>query len=65
MVTEIQHEGLGVTYPVISNPVKMSRTPPTYRRGAPLLGQHTEEVIRELLGADEEELEKLRNSAAI
>ncbi|MRG72444.1 CoA transferase [Alphaproteobacteria bacterium HT1-32] len=65
MVTEIQHEGLGVTYPVISNPVKMSRTPPTYRRGAPLLGQHTEEVIRELLGADEEELAKLRNSAAI
>tara|TARA_R110002110_G_scaffold66224_6_gene181645 strand:- start:87 stop:1310 length:1224 start_codon:yes stop_codon:yes gene_type:complete len=65
MVTEIQHEGLGVSYPVISNPVKMSRTPPTYRRGAPLLGQHTEEVIRELLDADEEELANLRNTAAI
>ncbi|MEQ9328302.1 MAG: CaiB/BaiF CoA-transferase family protein [Rhodospirillales bacterium] len=65
MVQTIRHQGLGVDYPVIANPVKMSSTPPTYRRGAPLLGQHTDEVLRDMLGADAAELERLRNAGVI
>ena len=48
-----------------ANPAKLSETPLTYRRPPPILGQHTEEVLRELLGADEAEIEALRGSGAI
>ncbi|CAE6844952.1 Acetyl-CoA:oxalate CoA-transferase [Paraburkholderia aspalathi] len=34
---------------VIGNPLKMSRTPPTYRMEPPSLGEHTGEVFREWL----------------
>jgi crotonobetainyl-CoA:carnitine CoA-transferase CaiB-like acyl-CoA transferase len=65
MVQRIEHQGLGVDYPVIANPVKMSETPPSYRRGAPLLGQHTQEVLQEVLGINDDEINALRESGVI
>ncbi len=47
MVVEMPHAS-GETVKVIANPVKLSATPPDYRSAAPLLGQHTEEVLRGL-----------------
>ncbi len=41
-------------------PVKLSETPGKIRRLAPELGQHTEEVLQEVLGLSWEELAKLR-----
>ena len=41
------------TVPLVANPLKMSATPPGYRHGPPTLGQHTEEVLVELLGIGE------------
>jgi crotonobetainyl-CoA:carnitine CoA-transferase CaiB-like acyl-CoA transferase len=38
------------TVDLIGNPIKLSRTPVTYRRPPPVCGADTEEVIRELLG---------------
>jgi len=35
---------------LIGNPVKFSRTPVTYRHAPPTCGQHTEEIIAEILG---------------
>ena len=40
----------GGTVPMVANPLKMSATPPCYRHGPPTLGQHTDEVLVELLG---------------
>jgi crotonobetainyl-CoA:carnitine CoA-transferase CaiB-like acyl-CoA transferase len=48
------------TVPLIANPIKMSATPPAYRRHPPLLGEHTEEILRDLLELGPEELERLR-----
>jgi CoA:oxalate CoA-transferase len=46
-------------------PVKMSATPGAVRRPAPLLGEHTDEVLRDKLGLDAAELARLRAAAAI
>ncbi len=37
---------------LIGNPVKFSRTPVTYRRPPPRCGEHTQEILRELLGEE-------------
>jgi crotonobetainyl-CoA:carnitine CoA-transferase CaiB-like acyl-CoA transferase len=47
MVVEIEHPTLGrVRTP--GSAIKMSETPPAVARAAPLLGQHTREVLREV-----------------
>jgi crotonobetainyl-CoA:carnitine CoA-transferase CaiB-like acyl-CoA transferase len=48
MVTEVQHTTVG-TMKAIGVPVKLSDTPGSVRSGAPLLGEHTDEVIAEWL----------------
>lgn len=50
--------------PYPGEPVKMSATPWQLRRPAPLLGQHTAEVLAEL-GIDEEECARLRAEGVI
>ncbi|NQU60728.1 MAG: CoA transferase [Rhodospirillales bacterium] len=45
---------------LIGSPLKMSETPVSYRQSPPLLGQHTDEVLEELLGLDKDALDKLR-----
>ena len=37
---------------LIGNPVKFSRTPVTYRHPPPMCGEHTDEVLREVLGEE-------------
>jgi crotonobetainyl-CoA:carnitine CoA-transferase CaiB-like acyl-CoA transferase len=39
--------------------MKLSRTPGTLRRAAPLLGEHTRAICVELLGMDETAVEEL------
>ncbi|MBT6604528.1 CoA transferase [Candidatus Bathyarchaeota archaeon] len=46
-------------------PVKLSETPATYRLPAPQLGEHTKEVLSEMLGYSDEEIEELRKAGAI
>lgn len=38
--------------PLLNSPIHMSATPPQVRRAPPVLGQHTAEVLAELLGLD-------------
>ena len=47
MVVDLEHPTAGLTK-AIGLPVKLSRTPGQIRRPAPTLGQHTDEVLREL-----------------
>jgi crotonobetainyl-CoA:carnitine CoA-transferase CaiB-like acyl-CoA transferase len=47
MVVEMEHPEAGTVYG-LGIPVKLSATPGSVRRPAPLLGQHTAEILAEL-----------------
>jgi crotonobetainyl-CoA:carnitine CoA-transferase CaiB-like acyl-CoA transferase len=57
-VAEIQHQVLG-TRKTITPPWKMSETPPGIARTAPLLGEHNDYVLHDLLGISRQELAQL------
>jgi crotonobetainyl-CoA:carnitine CoA-transferase CaiB-like acyl-CoA transferase len=50
MVTTVRHPTVGPLR-LVSSPIRMSGTPVRVPSPPPLLGQHTQEVLRELLGA--------------
>ncbi|NIF81126.1 CoA transferase [Paraburkholderia sp. Cy-641] len=46
LVVELDHPKAG-KFKVVTNPIRLSETPPSIRRPPPVLGQHTEEILRE------------------
>jgi crotonobetainyl-CoA:carnitine CoA-transferase CaiB-like acyl-CoA transferase len=50
---------------MVGAPVRLSQTPGSVRTPAPTLGEHTDEVLRELLGLDQAEIDALRAAGAI
>jgi crotonobetainyl-CoA:carnitine CoA-transferase CaiB-like acyl-CoA transferase len=50
--------------PVLQEPVKLSRTPLTIRRRAPTLGEHTDQILREL-GYEPAVIQKLRDNRVV
>jgi crotonobetainyl-CoA:carnitine CoA-transferase CaiB-like acyl-CoA transferase len=63
MVLETEHPVLG-RLRTLGSPIKMSATPADASRRAPLLGEHTDDVLREF-GLSADEIEALRQSGAI
>jgi len=62
MVHQMKHAaGGGTTARLLASPIRMSGTPVTYRHAPPLLGQHTAEVLSDVLGLDDTEIEELRD----
>ena len=57
MMVELEHPVAG-HLKMAGVPVKMSATPGTVETPAPLLGQHTAEILKELFGWDEEKTKK-------
>ncbi len=64
MVVEIQHPN-GQTFRAPGNPIKLSDTHEDTFSSPPLLGQHTDEVLKTLLGKTDDELAALRQKGVI
>jgi CoA:oxalate CoA-transferase len=64
MLVEVEHPRIG-RFPLPNTPVKLSRTPGGVRGPSPDLGQHTDDVLRELLGLADAEIGRLREAGAI
>ena len=62
-VVEVDHPERG-KYLTVGNPIKLSDSPPDVRR-SPLLGEHTEEVLRVLCGLTDEDIKSARQQGAI
>ncbi len=66
MVHEMTHPvNGGTTARLLASPIKMSETPVTYRHAPPLLGEHTAEVMAEVLGLDSSEIADLSDQGVI
>ncbi|MBV9191102.1 MAG: CoA transferase, partial [Betaproteobacteria bacterium] len=61
---ELEHAAAG-KLPLVASPMRFSETPIEHHRAPPLLGQHTDEVLRELLGRNGEQIAKLRAARVI
>jgi CoA:oxalate CoA-transferase len=64
MFTKVHHAEAG-EIELVGFPVKFSETPGSVERAAPVLGQHTLEVLEALLGYDKADLEKLTEKGVI
>ncbi|MCY1163853.1 CaiB/BaiF CoA transferase family protein [Polaromonas sp.] len=64
MLLHMPHATAG-SVPQVANPVKFSATPVEYRRGPPVLGEHTAEVLGELLALDEAGIAELQRNKVI
>ncbi|WP_407941258.1 formyl-CoA transferase [Mesorhizobium xinjiangense] len=62
-IVEVEHPVRG-SYLSVGNPIKLSDSPTEVTR-SPLLGEHTEEILRDVLKFDDTALEELRGSGAI
>jgi formyl-CoA transferase len=70
---QVRHRAMRVTAPhpaagevhMVANPIKFSATPIPHDRPPPLLGEHTEEVLRGVLGMQAGEIAALREKGAI
>ena len=63
MIVEMDHPAQG-KMKVINNPIKFSDTKTTIRSTSPQLGEHTEQVMAEVLSLSAEQIEALRENGA-
>jgi crotonobetainyl-CoA:carnitine CoA-transferase CaiB-like acyl-CoA transferase len=63
-IVDVDHPAHGKT-PMVGLPVRLSATPGSVRTPAPEHGQHTEEILQEILGYDWDRIAELREKKAI
>jgi formyl-CoA transferase len=63
MIVEIPHPQRG-TFTTVGCPLKLSDSPVEIT-ASPLLGEHTEEILRTVMGYDKDDVEKLRQGGVI
>jgi len=64
MIARVRHPQAGMLR-VVNSPIKLSRTPVKLERASPQVGEHTNEILKTLLGLTEEEVAGLRSGKAI
>ena len=63
-IDEVDHPNLGKVK-LLGTPLKFSQTPADKREAAPNFGQHTEEVLMDVLGLDWGDIERLKTGEVI
>jgi crotonobetainyl-CoA:carnitine CoA-transferase CaiB-like acyl-CoA transferase len=61
---ELPHPRAG-TISMLANPARLSVTPPSYDRPPPELGEHTDEILRDVLGLSDADVQDLRHSEIV
>ncbi len=64
MRLELEHSA-GVKAPAVASPIRYSESPLRYQRSAPLLGEHTHDVLQSSLGLTAERISELQRQGAI
>ncbi|MNR53706.1 Succinyl-CoA:(R)-benzylsuccinate CoA-transferase subunit BbsF [compost metagenome] len=64
LAIEIPHPLAGKV-PQVASPIRLSETPVEYRNAPPLLGEHTEQVLSDVLGLAAAEIERLRGASVL
>ena len=64
MIARVEHATLGPLR-TLGVPIKLSDTPAQIRSAAPVLGQHTDRILRHYLGLSDREIQELRSAGAI
>jgi len=61
---KLEHPSMG-TVSSVASPIRLSETPVQYRMAPPLLGEHTHEVLCNLLGMSEQEVSALQQAGVV
>jgi len=64
MIAEVPHETIGALR-LTGVPIKYSETPASIRLPPPRLGEHTDGILRDVLGYSQEQIEALRQAGAV
>lgn len=64
LAIEMPH-ALGGSVAQVASPIRLSETPVEYRRAPPLLGEHTDEVLHNILGLKVEDVMALREAGVL
>jgi crotonobetainyl-CoA:carnitine CoA-transferase CaiB-like acyl-CoA transferase len=64
MKTTMDHPVAG-RIPLVASPIRLSETPVEYRLPPPVLGQHTREVLQDLLGMDPQRIARLEEGGVV
>jgi crotonobetainyl-CoA:carnitine CoA-transferase CaiB-like acyl-CoA transferase len=64
LLEEVNFPGLDRTLPLAPTPIELSETPGAYRRRAPFVGEHTDEILHGL-GFEEAEIAALRAEGVV
>lgn len=65
MVVDVEHDGVGLKFRAAGNPIRMFDAGEVKPSSPPLLGEHTETVLRDLLGYDQKRIERLMKREAV
>ena len=60
----VQHASAGAMN-LVASPLRLSGTPPEYRSAPPLLGEHTDEILKQVLAIQPEEIARLRHEGIV
>jgi succinate--hydroxymethylglutarate CoA-transferase len=64
MVVPMRHPSCG-SISLVNTPVKYSQSRPRIRSPPPVLGEHTDEILREVLGLSDAEIARLKAEGAV